>query len=241
MQPFLLQQSQTSISAAQVSGHHNDIGFGITLHQCRFDDTLPHPQKLFETAGIGFPQQLKSASTGRQLEYLAGRICATTALGGIGINNVQVGSNADRSPIWPVGCTGSISHKRQRAVAVANKQYGLLGVDVEMLMKPASAEKIARKIINDAEVKRMADGPYDFAKSLTVVFSAKEALYKAIYPRVKRYLPFHICELMEISTDHLLLNLAEEISTEVGCHTLFHIYCQWQEDHVITVAAKQLK
>jgi enterobactin synthetase component D / holo-[acyl-carrier protein] synthase len=69
----------------------------------------------------------------------------------------------DRSPIWPRGIEGSISHSDTRAwVALVDATFGTIGIDGE----------------GRDELKRDLRG----RRALTL-FSAKEALYKAQYPR----------------------------------------------------------
>lgn len=74
---------------------------------------------------------------GRMLELRTGRHYARQALSLLGIQDVEVPVRPDRSPGWPNGTTGSITHVRGRcggycAVAVGLiSEFASIGLDVE--------------------------------------------------------------------------------------------------------------
>jgi hypothetical protein len=74
---------------------------------------------------------------GRMMELRAGRHYARQALSLLGIDDVEVPIRPDRSPAWPNGTTGSITHVRGRcggycAVAVGLiSEFASIGLDVE--------------------------------------------------------------------------------------------------------------
>ncbi len=73
----------------------------------------------------------------RMLELRTGRQYAKQALSSLGIRGIELPILPDRSPSWPDGITGSITHARGRhqshcAVAVAlTTQYSSIGIDIE--------------------------------------------------------------------------------------------------------------
>jgi 4'-phosphopantetheinyl transferase EntD len=76
-------------------------------------------------------------TTARTLELKAGRYFAKQALAGFGIKDVELPIGPDRSPVWPKGVTGSITHVRDRdfgycAAAVGlTAQFSSVGIDME--------------------------------------------------------------------------------------------------------------
>lgn len=142
---------------------------------------------------------LSRASPKRKTEYLAGRRCAAEALAAAGcVDAAPPGMDGDRLPIWPSGWLGCITHSNGRAVAAAGSasQSRLLGIDVEKLIDPALVDGIGALVTLEGELALLTgrifgDTPgHDLSQALTILFSAKESLYKALYPEVRRFMDF---------------------------------------------------
>jgi enterobactin synthetase component D len=124
----------------------------------------------------------------------------------------------DRAPIWPNDLCGSITHSTGWAAAiVANTQHWRgLGMDVEQLMTRERASRLAGEILTADELQRMAAGPeHQIALHVTLTFSLKEALFKALYPIVLKRFYFEDAELLgwtETGTARLRLKI--ELSEE---------------------------
>ncbi|PXG03701.1 4'-phosphopantetheinyl transferase, partial [Brucella abortus] len=104
---------------------------------------------------------------------------------------VMPGRGDDHAPIWPPGMVGSISHSKGCAIAVAARQsrYLGLGIDIERLQTESSARKIAPQILGESELRQLPEAGRAFLVSLA--FSAKESLFKALYPAVQQFQSFH--------------------------------------------------
>lgn len=148
------------------------------------------------------PEALHGAVPKRQCEYLAGRICAALALRAAGLPEVL--GLQGRAPVWPAGAVGSISHSDSRVVAAVSRDHAALGVDCETIMQEDQARALAPMILTPGEAALRPDS-LGFAAFLTLVFSAKEALYKAISARQARMLEFHDVLLTGIAGDRLHL------------------------------------
>jgi 4'-phosphopantetheinyl transferase EntD len=128
----------------------------------------------------------------RRREFRAGRHCAHEALAQLGQPQRAILRDERRAPLWPPGHLGSISHCRDFCLAaccvVGNIQG--IGVDVEPLapLKPGIGDYIHSK----QESRFLKAHPELPARLL---FSAKESLYKCIYPLVQHYFGFHTVEL----------------------------------------------
>ncbi|MGY9049621.1 MAG: 4'-phosphopantetheinyl transferase family protein, partial [Rhodobacterales bacterium] len=138
---------------------------------------------------VRLPADLRGAVIKRRSEYLAGRAVAALALREAGLPE-QVGRR-DRAPLWPKGSTGSISHTDTRVIAVVSRSHAGLGVDCETIMTPSQAAEIHPMVLTPAEAGQHP-GILSFSAFLTLVFSAKEALYKAVSARLERIPEF--CE-----------------------------------------------
>ncbi len=117
----------------------------------------------------------------RETEFAAGRHAAREALAQLGLEPMAIPQGADRAPVWPEGITGSISHCAHCCIAVAahKADYQSLGVDVEPAT-PLDADLID-VICTPSEQAWLADQP-NSGLAAKLIFSAKEAFYKAQYP-----------------------------------------------------------
>ncbi len=141
-------------------------------------------------------QQIARAVPRRKLEFAAGRQLARRLLDDIGQGIDSLLGDADRVPCWPPSVIGSITHCRSLcAVAVAPRTRFLgIGLDVE----PAAPIKpeLVPMILREAERERLPDWPASCRELAGILtFSAKEALYKSIYPAHRVFLDFQDVEL----------------------------------------------
>jgi 4'-phosphopantetheinyl transferase EntD len=124
------------------------------------------------------------ASLERYAEFSTGRACARTALARLGLPPVAILPGPRGEPRWPGGVTGSITHcAGYRAGAVARStEVPALGIDAEP-DSPLPAGVLAT-VAAPAELawlgSRMREVPQ--VRWDTLLFSAKEAAYKAWFP-----------------------------------------------------------
>jgi 4'-phosphopantetheinyl transferase EntD len=87
---------------------------------------------------------------------------------------------------------GSISHCDRRAVvAVTRAEHGTVGVDVEH--RDELKRDLWKTVFLPREITEL-DARFDASargRMALVLFSAKESLYKAQYPRTKTFMGFH--------------------------------------------------
>jgi enterobactin synthetase component D len=140
----------------------------------------------------------------RQAEFLAGRLCARHALLQLTGTPAVPAIGADRAPCWPAAVVGSISHGDGWAVALVGAQphWRGLGLDIERLLSPARAERLQASILTPAELARLAQCPKEQqAWLVSLTFSLKESLFKALYPLVQQHFYFHDAELLSHSPE----------------------------------------
>lgn len=132
----------------------------------------------------------------RQREILAGRRCVRRALAQLGIVDFPLLAGPDRAPVWPKAVVGSLTHTDGcvggycGAVVAESRRFAGIGIDAEPRL-PLPGE--LWDLILDPEEKRQALQSPSPGVHARLVFSAKEATYKAIYPMVRRVLDF--CEI----------------------------------------------
>jgi enterobactin synthetase component D len=126
----------------------------------------------------------------RQASYVGGRLAARLAQQGLGRNPLPVLSDPRGAPVPPSGISLSISHKNHLAVALAARaDLGSLGVDLETLSP--SRVGVAPRVLRPEELEAVMALPEERQWTATVVrFSIKEAIYKALAPRLQRYIDF---------------------------------------------------
>lgn len=167
-------------------------------------------QQLLDKA-LQLPPSVAEASLKRQCEYLAGRYCATDSLSKAGLSlPIEIGIGTHGSPIWPQGFIGSISHCKDLAAAVVMPKASsnsAIGLDIEKVMTAELAQGVEGRILfgKDRNYQSTFD---DFEQFLTTLFSAKEALYKAIYPQAKKVLEFESAQLEAVYPEENKLTLS---------------------------------
>ena len=129
-----------------------------------------------------------------------------------GLPESAVLSDADRAPVWPAGMCGSLTHSRNWVAAGVSSSLDGLGIDLEHFGR--LSRRAAERILLPAEqtaLTGLKSGPgsgpssdpssgvssdplsgkeADFLSWATLVFSAKESVYKAIYPQAKLYIGY---------------------------------------------------
>ncbi|MGI0116236.1 4'-phosphopantetheinyl transferase family protein [Zooshikella sp. RANM57] len=194
----------------------------------------------FSQLGIKLPESQKKAVLKRQVEFMAGRYSAQQALYTLGVNPpVMIPVNKDRSPHWPDGIVGAITHSDHLALAVVADQKNVtaLGVDLEKEINPTIAKDIAKQIISLTEQNNCAKWGCPFNWFLTLAFSAKESLYKALYPHVKQFFGFEAAELIELNTieQSFRLQLTEDLSGNYKAGDCFRGTYSYQEGFICTL------
>lgn len=182
-----------------------------------------------------FPEEealIQQAVEKRRREFRAGRHCAHSALAKLGVPPHPILRDEKRAPIWPLGYLGSISHCQDFCLAAccaAGKIQGL-GVDVEPL------EPLKQGI--DAYIQSQKES--DFLQSHPelperLIFSAKESLYKCLYPLVKRFFGFHAVELdIDPETHRFSYTQTGETPLVLPQDSIFHGHYLTSQHHLFT-------
>ena len=126
----------------------------------------------------------------RKNEFILGRICASKAHEACtsGLELLSLPINEDRSPAWPLGITGSITHNQLWVGAAVAKNSELLGVGIDLELKGRAKLKLASHIRSSKDI--LIHPNFTDEELLTLIFSCKESLYKALNPIVKKYFGF---------------------------------------------------
>lgn len=170
---------------------------------CRTEfDASRYSDDAFAQYGVTLPPHIARAVIKRRTEYLAGRICCKHVLETLGITQEVGTAYPEREPVWPAGVAGSISHCGSSAIAViTTERHGHVGIDIEEVNN-SLIEAHADAFTTPEERQRVRG-----AADLLVIFSAKEALFKALYPTLKKYFGFECARVSILSETRFSVEL----------------------------------
>lgn len=177
----------------------------VTGNRCRRPEIIVPWQSLADSCGFAAMRyawddsgSASRTSPRRRAEFRAGRRCAGEAMRLVtGRRLLPRRVKTERAPIWPEGMTGAISHCNGYAVAVAahRDRQACLGIDIERLLDAEEARSIAPQVLSEGEWQAFGRAA-DAAFLTSLAFSAKESLFKALYPTVREFRDFHAAELV---------------------------------------------
>ena len=157
-----------------------------------------------------------------------------------GAHDTRVLRGSDRAPQWPQGFVGSISHsQRLGAVAVLPQTAARsVGIDVERELDADQQWLVRKYCLVENELDALVARSLSLSETqiLTLCFSAKEAVFKCLYPLVKHYFDFTSVRLvaMHESTNLVLVEvLDEQIARCAGVSALSGSF-RFTEGHAFT-------
>ena len=208
--------------------HSTFVLASLSIHRITFA-----PTTFIDADLLWLPHhaQLAVAGRKRKAEHLAGRIAAAHALPGHAVPDI----GPSGEPIWPEGFSGSITHSGTQAMAVVvHHPHALVGIDTEAILSDREAHEIQDGIINAQEAACLTRSGYPFAQALTLAFSAKESLFKALFPQVKIYMGFDCARVAALDDKTLVLVLSRPAG-EYAEGTRFTLFWHKRDDSVLTL------
>lgn len=193
-----------------------------------------------QASGLQLPDSFNRAVLKRRVEFLQGRSCIRHALNQASIPcHGALPISAQRYPLWPHGVVGSVSHSSRKAVAVIAKKQHIraVGIDIESIISHPVLENIHASIARDEEIQHTRDAGLDWQTGCSLIFSAKESLFKALYPHVGRYFDFPAARLCSLdSRSHSIrFTLTETLSAAYDEGTILTCYYSVLADEVLTL------
>lgn len=190
-----------------------------------------------------FPSEeacLVGAVEKRRLEFATVRRCARVALGQLGHPAVPVLPGEHGAPTWPVGVVGSMTHcVGYRAAVVADQaRVVTIGIDAEH-NEPLPDDVLG--LVSRPEERDMLDAvvhagtPGETAWD-TLLFSAKESVYKAWFPLARRFLDFQEATVA-LSPDGTFTGRLLVAGPLVGRHRLETLSGRWVVERGLVVTA----
>lgn len=206
-----------------------------------FEDSIAHQAVCFrvedytqlaaEQVGVLVPDTMHKAVAKRKAEYVAGRLCAMRAIEAqTGQAGVMIAAGSKGEPVWPEGLVGSITHTHGfAAAAVADARFvRSLGMDTEQIMTTKVMENVVSRVCR-ADEAYCSDWPLSPETYATLVFSAKESLFKCLHPLVGKMFWFEDARI-EITdftaglfTATLMTDLTDEFCSAVELRGRFYL------------------
>jgi 4'-phosphopantetheinyl transferase EntD len=161
--------------------------FVVSMTTPRLQDDQLFPDEL---------QYVAHAVEKRRAEFGTARVCARQALARLGLEPCSLVPNADRSPYWPAGINGSISHTTNCCAVVVTDAVEVIGVGIDIEEDTPLLPEIVPMICTPDERLWMGEFDQDTRRCLAkLIFSAKEAFYKCQYSSTRTLIDFQEVEL----------------------------------------------
>ena len=162
---------------ADFEGHNGKVGF------MQIDD---QPDALIGSELESFEKKRGNAASA----FASGRRCIRALQEQLDLPQFEL-PTGEFGPVWPSDLVGSISHSRELVAASIVRDAVGVGIDIEYRRR--LRVDAARKVATRKEYFRYSAIP-DF--DWTLLFSAKESVFKALSPLTRCYIGFQEVELL---------------------------------------------
>jgi 4'-phosphopantetheinyl transferase EntD len=132
----------------------------------------------------------------------AARIAARPLLARFGHPNCALSKDPSGAPIWPAGIIGSLAHDTRVAVAAVTRREEFVGLGIDVEPAEDLSVELLDLVTTPAERGRLANDPFRGK----LLFAAKEAVYKAVYPLDRIVLDHHDIEVDLIARKAVVRN-----------------------------------
>ncbi len=166
---------------------------------------IPETEAAVDALALALPAEEQARAVSmpgpRRRTWVGGRAAMHEAMARLGLGVAPVLSDDRGAPALPAGLSGSITHKvhgkealAAALVTVAAEADARVGVDLELDVP--RVHDIAPRVLTPGELEELAAmGAEARDREVLLRFSAKEAVYKALDPFVRRYVGFLEVEL----------------------------------------------
>ncbi len=174
------------------------------------------------------------ARPARVAEFAAGRAAARQAMAALGLPPCAVAMRPDRAPDWPAGLVGSIAHDNGLCLAALARAADLRGIGIDI----EPAQDLPAGLIDEITTPRERDWLADLdaggrGRMARMIFAAKEATYKALYPLSQQVVGFDAMQVLPDSHDQ---GFEATLARAFGPYrpgTILNGRCAWAEGRVI--------
>lgn len=172
----------------------------------------------------------------RRVEFALGRTAARRALGELGVPPVALPQRKDRAVEWPAEAWGSITHADGICIAIAARRSDHAGIGIDAELKERVRRDLWRHIATEREVAWLESAlDQDVAAArATLLFSAKEAFYKAQFCVTQAWVGFHDAELTFDASGAFEVRLLVDVADKLAKGSRFEGRYGMLAQHVLT-------
>lgn len=185
-------------------------------------DINQYNDSLYSSFKIELPSESQQWITKRRAQFLAGRIAAKHALKTINADDKTIHIGKHREPLWENNIVGSISHSNGLSIAIAQSQTSPnqgIGLDIQTVLNDQEINDSANTVLtaNDEIFLKKGIEAYFYNQLFTLLFSAKESFFKAVFNDVGHHFDFDAVSLKSVDYDcqTLLLKCEKNLSKNI--------------------------
>lgn len=179
-----------------------------------------------------YANQVCAMSESRREEFLRGRYLAHQLLEKQGGSQAYIGKK-ERMPVWPQGYIGSISHSKDYIVAACSQDDVLYGVGIDIETAGRIRKGMEKKIMTADDIVDLEGVDSTFVK--TLIFSAKEALFKALYPLCEEFFGMLDASVIKIDQHSFVIRLDRSLSGHLKQGLCLKGYFQKIDNSVVSL------
>lgn len=164
------------------------------------------PELLKLQEKIELSDNVSTFHPNRKKEFILGRMCASLAYEKcMGSELLKLDSGLDRAPVWPDDVVGSIAHDKNYVGAAVARKNELIGIGMDFEEMGRTKIELSSHIRSSEDIK--SHPAFSDEELLTLIFSTKESLYKALYPNVQKFFGFEDAALRAIDLEQGLFQI----------------------------------
>jgi len=200
---------------------------------------LPLKKELEDELMHFLESDSSSWAKGRRQEYIAGRACACESLKQLLIFDFKILRKKNRAPIWPLNIIGSITHSKNEVFTVALEQgeYQGIGIDCEVLIDKKKFLSLSSHIATAIDISFLQNSQMDEKTVCTLIFSAKESLYKALNPIVDIFFGFEHASIVKINEAEstFIIELNSTLESLKKFNKTYHGFYKISNNQILTL------
>ena len=194
------------------------------------------------TGEVLFPeeeQQIAHAVPARRREYATVRSCARACLGRLGYPRVPILPGLGGAPTWPAGVQGSMTHCTGYTAAAVGPEERISAIGIDAEPDASLPDDVLDLVATPAEQVRLAciEPTPDSPNWDRLLFSAKEALYKAWFPLVGEWLDHQEAEIHFHPHKATFTALLSRDDLIINGRNIHRLHGRWMRERGILVTA----
>ena len=187
-------------------------------------------------------QVIAHAVATRRRDYAAVRSCARACLERLGYSPVPILPGVGGAPTWPAGIRGSMTHCTGYAAAAVGTVPPISAIGIDAEPDAPLPDGVLGLIATAAEHDHLATAPGpDGPNWDRLLFSAKEAVYKAWFPLVGGWLDHHDAEVSFDPHNRTFTALLFRDDLILNGRPIHHLHGRWTRERGIVLTAVVLR